>query len=258
MLKTFIYEYLLQFYWFHNSLQSSRCHDYIRSCGRRLVLSIMDNTQEDCTSSTSNILEDILDFFDFILAKGATIDENASLMTLETRIGFGLDMEYSINMSLLNSDALKNGANTKVATAKGENPLHSTALTARLNIVKTLLQIGFDPNSVNFYLETPFHSLFSRPQGDEALNVVKALIEAGVDINAKDANGKTPLEYAYKRASLRKVFKYFKKSSINRMVTFICKKYPFMVIAIMLCLLFGYFRAPRSLNSYPYHELDPL
>ena len=110
-----------------------------------------------------------------------------------------------------------NGADVHYTAQGGVNALIDAALFGRLNIVKKLLAMGFDPNSNDDYLQTPLHALTLSVLEDDVndfdddviLAVAKVLVEAGAEIFAADDKGSTPHSIATNNLKLRKIVKYF-------------------------------------------------
>lgn len=75
----------------------------------------------------------------------------------------------------------------------GGTALHAAVIRGHVDIIKTLLDHGADPNRGDFRRVTPLHS--ASAQGD--VKVVELLICHEVAVNARDAmEGKTPIEWA--------------------------------------------------------------
>lgn len=93
---------------------------------------------------------------------------------------------------------IEHGADVNL-TGHGMNVLHLASRSLCLNIVKKLLEIGLDPNSIvySYPRNTALHLVLdNRCSKDEILAVAKALIEAGADVDAENCQGKTPLDLA--------------------------------------------------------------
>ena len=108
---------------------------------------------------------------------------------------------------------LQNEVDIYSTTNDDHNALHLAARSVSLKIVKELLNIGIDPNSLNTKFETPLHSVLSYWQtGNEAkvLEIVKVLVEAGARIDAENEDDETPLTAA-KCLKFRKVARFLKK-----------------------------------------------
>ncbi|MEM0194119.1 MAG: ankyrin repeat domain-containing protein [Metallosphaera sp.] len=75
----------------------------------------------------------------------------------------------------------------------GRNPLHEACFQGEYSIVKTLLDMGFDPNERDEEGNLPIHLAFCNGNYE----VVKLLIERGADPNMRDINGFTLLHKAY-------------------------------------------------------------
>lgn len=92
---------------------------------------------------------------------------------------------------------LNNGADTSATTKDGKNALHLAADSLCPNMVKKLIEFGFDPNAIDHKRQTPLHITLRSIAGyHEMFDIVKTLVEAGADIRAEDDQGLTPLAIA--------------------------------------------------------------
>jgi len=79
-------------------------------------------------------------------------------------------------------------AELKAACASVERALWYAADAGRVNIVRSLLGTGADPNA-SLYRQTALHVAASHHHA----NTVKAIIGAGANVNVKNRDGDTPL-----------------------------------------------------------------
>ena len=71
---------------------------------------------------------------------------------------------------------------------------YTSAIHARAEVVKMLLDAGTDPNSQDTYFgQAPLHNVVCR---DEGVKIGKLLLEYGADPLLTDVDGETPLDYA--------------------------------------------------------------
>merc|ERR1719167_1701123 len=84
---------------------------------------------------------------------------------------------------------------------KGETPLHTAAIKGSRRLVKTLLQLGADPNAQDNAEWSPPHEACNRGN----YSVVKLLLEFGADINLKGFAKDSPLHDAARNGHLKVV-----------------------------------------------------
>src|SRR5947209_209539 len=78
--------------------------------------------------------------------------------------------------------------------AYGSTALHNAVKKQKIEMVKTLLSQGADPDIKNSWGDTALHVALEA--GDQKISVL--LIEKSTDINTKDVYGRTPLDKALK------------------------------------------------------------
>ena len=84
---------------------------------------------------------------------------------------------------------------TEIINAKnddGRNPFHLASYCGRTDIVKLLLERGYDADATSGAGSTPLHYASYRGHKD----IVQLLLEHGVNVNAVDQAGRTPLHMA--------------------------------------------------------------
>ena len=99
----------------------------------------------------------------------------------------------------------RNGADLQVRGHFGTNPLHSTARSGNLKVLRILIE--YDPACVNARNEWGSTPLYWA-SGSESLNgspVIRDLLEHGADINVQNNVGRTPLHWASEDAPLEVV-----------------------------------------------------
>jgi ankyrin repeat protein/serine/threonine protein kinase len=85
----------------------------------------------------------------------------------------------------------------KCSEGRGSTALMDAACNCDLAMVKTLLQLGADPNAVDsFSCNNALHQVALWGQTDGSAAIVAALIEAGANPEAKNSDGKTPADLA--------------------------------------------------------------
>ncbi len=87
---------------------------------------------------------------------------------------------------------LAKGADPNVVEKDGETPLYRAAFNDKLEMVKALLDGGAKPNLATKYGKTPLHWAAYH----DNLEMVKALLAKGAKPNVADKDGNTPLYYA--------------------------------------------------------------
>jgi len=88
---------------------------------------------------------------------------------------------------------IENGADPKLhGSDRGHNALHLAAGDGHTQVVKSMLDLGISPNTIDHEKATPLH--YAASDGHE--DVVKMLLDAGADPNSKDNGGRTPLHLA--------------------------------------------------------------
>lgn len=108
---------------------------------------------------------------------------------------FNLCRDGSDNVNILEL-LLEHQVDISQLSENADNSLHIAARSGSLNIVKKLISIGFDPNSVRSDRQTPLHLALNSDNADVRFQIVRALVEAGADIHAVCEYGFTPLSYS--------------------------------------------------------------
>ncbi len=82
--------------------------------------------------------------------------------------------------------------------------LHQAVEDGNLNLVKEMIEQGYDVNEPDEYEQTPLHIAAGHPNG-RSLNmalIVRELIKGGAELNLKDDRGATPLHSAVDFANM--------------------------------------------------------
>jgi len=136
-----------------------------------------------------------MDVVKYLVSKGAdlTIRDGYGKTALEKAIGRGRN---DVALFLISSM-------TREKDIAGNKPLHAAAENGNIEMVRILLDRGFDVNARDNWGETPLHNAISR----DFLDIAKMLIEKGAGINAAStadgSTGKTPLHYARSDKAVR-------------------------------------------------------
>jgi len=89
---------------------------------------------------------------------------------------------------------LDSGVDVNGRTSNGSYALNNAAVENEIEIMRTLLDRGADPNVQNSQGDTPLICATKYAGGEAA--TVKMLVEAGTDLAVKDDKGNTALDYA--------------------------------------------------------------
>ncbi|KAJ4374283.1 hypothetical protein N0V83_003024 [Neocucurbitaria cava] len=149
-----------------------------------------------------------LDVVEFLLSKGAIIDETATekqwtpllFATCAKRIDTWIPHPHRHEqvVKLL----LARGANVQVTASDGRTVLHNTAHTGNADLVRSVVEHGADVGAAMSDGETALHSVCdlsstSDPKIAQRLAVIHILLEHGANVNAQDQIGSTPLHAAW-------------------------------------------------------------
>jgi ankyrin repeat protein len=126
------------------------------------------------------------DIVDFLISKGATLDQKSDLGMTPLYLAIYEQKEETARL------LIDKGADIFAIRDDGETMLHIAAAVGSKSIAELLIASGLDANVKRRYGITPLHlaSVF----GHE--DVAEALISMGAEINIKSDNGSTPYSFA--------------------------------------------------------------
>lgn len=132
------------------------------------------------------------------------------LLDLEGRSPAKTGVDRIATMKVL----LKEGANVKATNYEGKTHLHhmveSTTSYVDLDL-RTLLDLGVDPNRKDMAENTPLHAAAARTQPFYLIcYYIQLLVEAGCDVNSKNGREQTPLHLAIRELWLRRRISEFR------------------------------------------------
>ena len=103
-----------------------------------------------------------------------------------------LHMAAELNLPVLTTSLLKQGAYIHAKDDDGETPLHKAAWGKASAAAEMLLEHSADVHAKDGDGETPLHKAAYK----DASEIAEVLLRAGADVNARDNNGETPLHRA--------------------------------------------------------------